>query len=498
LRSREGPREGPRARRCPTCPQIFSGEARFCPFDGDALVETDDWNPSADPLIGQVIDGRYEVVSVIGEGGMGTVYEVRHTTLGRSFALKVLRRDLAGAEHSARFIQEAKAAAAIGHPNIVAVSDFGEVNLDGDNSPAVPYFVMEFLTGISLAALLRVEKTLAPPRAAAILLQCASGLAAAHDAGVVHRDLKPDNVFLIRSGDREFVKLLDFGVAKIAGVGRLTRAGMVFGTPHYMSPEQAAGRSVDRRADIYALGVVLYECLSGKVPFEADTYMGVLTKHMFAIPEPIDRVAPDASRLGALGPIAMRCLAKDPLDRFKNMAEVAAAIEQATGAPGRAAGSVGFYDHVMRALGLRAGHRAESRASGSKPNARALRGGLLVLGLGALAVGIGLVARVGTQSSAVLERARASAVHALSTAAASAVESEMKTAIIADPMATAAEVATAAVPTASAEAKTESGDAPRAPDSALFRSRAIPLGQRARPRPVETADKRGDVIDPWR
>ncbi len=327
------------ARRCPTCEQAFSGEARFCPFDGDALVDAPDWNPSADPLLGQVVDGRYEVVSVIGEGGMGTVYEVRHTTLGRRFALKVLRRDIADAEHTARFIQEAKAAAAIGHPNIVAVSDFGEISLAPDGrsdgaplspgplSQPVPYFVMEYLTGISLASLLRAEKTLDPARAAQIVLQCAAGLSAAHAAGVVHRDLKPDNVFLTRSGDREFVKLLDFGVAKMAGAGRLTRAGMVFGTPHYMSPEQAAGQSVDHRADVYALGVILYEALAGRVPFEADTYMGVLTKHMFATPEPIERVAPDASALGALGPITMRCLAKSPHDRYSSMAEVVAAIE---------------------------------------------------------------------------------------------------------------------------------------------------------------------------
>jgi serine/threonine-protein kinase len=324
-------RRPPRARRCPSCQQAFSGEARFCPFDGDALAEAPDWNPSADPLIGQTVDSRYEVVSVIGEGGMGTVYEVRHVTLGRRFALKVLRRDLADAEHTARFIQEAKAAAAIGHPNIVAVSDFGEIVVGPAGSAAVPYFVMEYLTGISLASLLRAEKTLDPARAAEILLQCASGLAAAHAAGVIHRDLKPDNIFLTRTGDREFVKLLDFGVAKMAGAGRLTRAGMVFGTPHYMSPEQAAGQSVDHRADIYALGVILYECFAGRVPFEADTYMGVLTKHMFATPEPIERVVPDPAKLGALAPIAMRCLAKNPHDRYPSMAEVVAAIEGAVG-----------------------------------------------------------------------------------------------------------------------------------------------------------------------
>jgi serine/threonine-protein kinase len=188
---------------------------------------------------------------------------------------------------------------------------------------------MELLTGVSLAALLRAETTLEPLRAAQILRQCASGLAAAHEAGVIHRDLKPDNVYLTRSGDHELVKLLDFGVAKMAGAGRLTRAGMVFGTPHYMSPEQAAGQSVDGRADIYALGIIFYECLAGRVPFEADTYMGVLTKHMFATPEPIERVVVNPAKLGAFAPIAMRCLEKSPSDRFATMTELGTALDQA-------------------------------------------------------------------------------------------------------------------------------------------------------------------------
>jgi serine/threonine-protein kinase len=384
-----------RAKRCSSCQQVFSGEARFCPFDGDALDEIADWNPSEDPMIGQVIDGRYEVSSVLGEGGMGTVYEVKHVALGRRFALKVLRRDIADTEHIARFVQEAKAAAAIGHPNIVAVSDFGDIRLpartDGqrdsmpDSAQPVPYFVMEFLTGISLAALLRAEKTIAPHRAANILLQCASGLAAAHAAGVIHRDLKPDNIFLTRNNDREFVKLLDFGVAKMAGAGRLTRAGMVFGTPHYMSPEQAAGQSVDHRADIYALGVILYECFTGRVPFEADTYMGVLTKHMFATPEPLERIAPDASRLGALGPIAMRCLAKSPAERYASMAEVAAAIETAMADP-QVAPTSSLRPLVGRADG-------QAPISLSPPGLRPLFGPAAIVGLGV--VMLGLIGTVG-------------------------------------------------------------------------------------------------------
>ncbi|WP_437931967.1 protein kinase [Sorangium sp. So ce291] len=349
LQARRGKvKQVPRARRCPTCKLTFSGDSRFCPFDGDPLADAPDWNPAADPLLGRTIDGRYEVQAVVGEGGMGTVYEVRHKSLGRLFALKVLRRDIAqDAELVARFIQEAKAAAAIGHPNIVAVSDFGAIEVE-PAQPELPFFVMEFLTGASLAALLRTERTLPADRVGQIMLQCAAALGAAHAAGVIHRDLKPDNVYLVRNGDQEFVKLLDFGVAKVAGGKRLTRIGMVFGTPHYMSPEQAEGKRIDARADIYALGVLMYECFAGRVPFEADTYMGVLTKHMYMSPEPLEQVMPDASALGAFGPIVMRCLAKNPEERFASMADLAAAIELALEAPTRAAAAMLQDEHARR------------------------------------------------------------------------------------------------------------------------------------------------------
>ncbi len=172
-----------KARRCPECEKFFSGDVRFCPFDGDALIDAPDWNPNADPLVGQIVDGRYEVLSLLGEGGTGSVYEVRHTTLGRKFALKLLRHDIAQDPTSVtRFMQEAKAAAAIGHPNIVAVSDFGEVQPDRSApiTTKVPYFVMELLSGNTLTNLLRSELILSPDRTAAIGLQCALALAAVH------------------------------------------------------------------------------------------------------------------------------------------------------------------------------------------------------------------------------------------------------------------------------------------------------------------------------
>ena len=313
-----GARPAGSASRCPSCKQHFTGDARFCPFDGDALEAAPGYRADADPLIGTLIDGRYEIECVLGEGGMGTVYGVRHRSLDKRFALKVMRAEMAEqGELAARFIQEARAAAAIEHPNIVQITDFGELS-------NTPYFVMELLDGMSLSKLL---KNGGPPpfaRAVRILKQVAAALAAAHAAGVVHRDLKPDNIHITHN---DVVKVLDFGVAMVAGAGRLTRTGMVYGTPHYMSPEQASGADVDHRADIYALGIIMYEMFTGRVPFEADSYMGVLTKHMFMVPEPPSRVNAAVRELGALEDVTLKCLEKKPAARYPSMDALIAEIE---------------------------------------------------------------------------------------------------------------------------------------------------------------------------
>ncbi|HZF56360.1 MAG TPA: protein kinase [Polyangiaceae bacterium] len=329
----------PQARRCPDCEQIFSSEARFCPYDGDRLVDAPEWNPEADPLIGITVDNRYKVMSVLGEGATGKLYKVQHVALSRLFALKVLRRDVArDAAMVERFLREAQAAAAIGHPNIISVSDFGNISIDGPGKAELPYFVMEYLPGASLATLIRKEKTLSPARAGPLFLQAASALAAAHAAGVIHRDLKPANIFVSKSGDREFVKLLDFGVAKIEGTGRLTKEGMVTGTPDYMCPERVRGLKIDHRADIYSLGAIMYQCFAGRAPFEAEIYAEVLKKHVSEAPQPVEQAVKDPKALGAFGPIVMRCLAKDPNDRFETASELAAAIEVAL-APFQVAGA---------------------------------------------------------------------------------------------------------------------------------------------------------------
>ncbi len=284
-------------------------------------------------LIGKRLGGRYDVEALLGQGGMGSVYLVRHAALGRSFALKVLRRELcADAETVTRFVQEAKIAATIRHEALVDVVDFGEIGPEIEETVGknkAPYFVMEMLEGETLAQRLEREGPLDVRDAATIFAAVADALAAAHAGGVIHRDLKPDNVFLCGRRGATTVKVLDFGVAKILSAQKMTRVGTVFGTPYYMSPEQAAGDDIDPRSDQYGLGVVLYEALSGRVPFDDDTYMGVLTKHVFADPEPIEKVVRDPSKLGPLAPIVMRCLAKRATERFADANELAAALRAA-------------------------------------------------------------------------------------------------------------------------------------------------------------------------
>jgi hypothetical protein len=278
---------------------------------------------SADPLIGQTLDGRYKIERVLGEGGMGIVYKSVHTTLGKPLAIKVLRSEVSKNEEIVqRFRQEAQSASQIGNPHIIDISDFGTL-ADGST-----YFVMEFLGGKSLTAAL-CEDNFSTARSLNVVRQLAGALGAAHEIGIVHRDLKPDNVQLIaRGGQKDFVKVLDFGIAKVGGsTSKLTQAGQVFGTPHYMSPEQCAGTHVDQRTDIYAVGVMLYEMVCGKVPFDADNLMGILTKHLYENPVAPCEQTPPASISPELEAIVLKCLQKKPEARYQTMAELASDLD---------------------------------------------------------------------------------------------------------------------------------------------------------------------------
>jgi serine/threonine-protein kinase len=279
-----------------------------------------------DSLIGTVLAGRYEVLRRIGEGGMGAVYEAKHTLIGKRVAVKVLLEKFhAKSDFVARLLQEARLASSIGHENIVDVTDFGTTD-DGRS-----FVVMEFLDGESLAELERREAPLPIERSLRIARQAASALGAAHAKGIFHRDVKPENLYLVRRGEADFVKVVDFGISKAVKPGgdegaeayRLTHTGLLLGTPLYMSPEQARGdEDLDYRADIWALGVLLYECLTGEVPFRANNYLQIISQVLTYEPASPSRLRPELGIPDAVDAVVMRAMDKDRARRYQTMAEL--------------------------------------------------------------------------------------------------------------------------------------------------------------------------------
>ena len=274
-----------------------------------------------DPLIGLTLDNRYRIESRIGRGGMGEVYRAQHLLLGSQVALKVLSSERSGDPAAARrFVREAKSAFRIDHTHVVRVTDLGA-------SGTLLYIVMEYLDGRTVAEELMIDGPLAPVRAAHVARQVAEALDHAHGLGLVHRDLKPENIMLLaRGGDPDFVKVLDFGLARIfdeqgdlAGtaisLAPLTQDGLVFGTPEYMSPEQASGRTVGPESDLYGLGAVLYHMVTGEMPFSGTTFTEILSKQVKERVVPPSQRAPGRGISQALDQLTLACLAKSPRAR---------------------------------------------------------------------------------------------------------------------------------------------------------------------------------------
>jgi serine/threonine protein kinase len=308
---------------CPTCKSKFPTDINYCPNDATRLEDDPETGPSHS-LIGMILDNRYRIISKLGEGGMGSVYAAEHILLKKGVAIKVLRYDLAMKEDVVkRFQNEAIAASRIGHENIIEVTDFGRTP-DGS-----VYFVMEQLNGSSLADVIQKSGSIPLKRAIPILLQITKALSAAHAQGIIHRDLKPENIILIDKGERkDFVKILDFGISKMMDTSdraeKLTAMGMIVGTPEYMSPEQAAGKSVDKRTDIYSLGVIMYEMATGRLPFIADNAIRILMMHQTEKPARPRDINPEIH--ADFEQIILRCLEKKPEDRFQDMNEITQAL----------------------------------------------------------------------------------------------------------------------------------------------------------------------------
>lgn len=303
---------------CSKCGESFTEQALYCPHDGSLLN-------SQDTFIGKVLDGKYKIEYLIGKGGMGNVYHAKHLYIDFSVAVKILHPDLTTDTTAVeRFRREARSARAVNHPNAIQIMDFG---ITPDN---ILYIVMELINGISLQKVLEKETILNTSRVVKLMKQICLAVDAAHKKSIVHRDLKPDNILLIDAGTpTEIVKVIDFSIAKIKQTSddpNLTNLNVTVGTPQYLSPEQAQGsKDLDHRADIYSLGIILYQMLTGTVPFKGKTVAMTLMQHIKATPKTLREINPTLPE--ALDQVVLKALAKAPSSRQQSAIALAEELE---------------------------------------------------------------------------------------------------------------------------------------------------------------------------
>jgi len=322
---------------CAPCELFLNKEAMFCANCGSPLTlpgpgthpyYEDHFNSALptirlanpDPLIGHRVDGKYELLARLGEGGMSVVYRARRVHIGDDVAVKILTGKFVKDDAAlARFRREARAAAMLRHPNVITIHDFGET----DDAHAPAYIVMEFVRGTPLRELLHSENHFSVERGVRLMRGICAGVASAHRQGVVHRDLKPENILVVAPDDdfeMESVRVVDFGLAKLLADAGGTSTGAVVGTPYYMSPEQCLGEPLDTRSDVYSLGAMFYEMLSGERPFEAETVSGLISRHLHEPPPPFE-FSLGIPRRVSMG--IMHALSKDPDDRPQTATELA-------------------------------------------------------------------------------------------------------------------------------------------------------------------------------
>ena len=316
--------------RCQSCQSLLADDAQFCgtcglptsrhPTDAATQIDAKETNadaprvtdsPRVDPRVGIILDSKYKLIESLGQGGMGSVFRAERLHIGDEVAVKLLHHDLVREKQALeRFRREARTAAMIRHPNVVTIHDFS----DGTGETSEAYIVMELVRGVSLGNLLRREGRMSPERAVRLMQDICAGVGVAHRQGLLHRDLKPDNVIVVppsHEGDEETAKVVDFGLAKVRDVTAqtaLTQTGAVMGTLYYMSPEQCSGEELDARSDVYSLGAMLYEMLTGGPPFRSNNFAGLISKHLHEAPP---NFAPSLGVSAAIEDVCLRALAKN-------------------------------------------------------------------------------------------------------------------------------------------------------------------------------------------